>query len=766
MIAQLPTFPAVPKPPDDPLHLLLNAQTGWRDLAMTHIEQSLEDCSLCLSPDPVSTRSLVDAAGTFGGLKLPTGVATDTAGRIYLLDPATGKLKRFDPCECRFEEIPCTGGIGAAFRQVANPHGIGICGGNLFICDTGNRRVQVFALKGMTLRTIWGPWKLVRENSNSHVEVAAAEWIIQTRPGECEPQALPSFPAGVWQPWDIAFDSHCRAFVTDNANGAVHRFDRHGCWQMAFGALSQPTHLAIDQNDRLYVVETGSSNVVVFDANGKELERVSHRDKIASEFCALTFTTEAKGNLYLGDLCEPKGAPPGGFRGSNPAQPALVVFDLHGNRLTPDQLKKLPVVTTVFEQEGTYLSKPLDSEIYRCQWHRVVLEGDIPDGASVKVESFTAETQLDETDPLLLPTTPWNTQLAPKEVITAQTAFALEEGRAWDCLVRSPPGRFLYLRLTFRSNGSVTPRLTSVKLFFPRISLRRYLPAVFGENPISADFTDRVLAVFDTIFRSFETTLDDFARYLDPMSTPKERAPGTFTDFLTWLASWMGVILDRSWDERRCRIFLRNAHLFHRLRGTLEGLRRQLLVYLGWTLTGKSKSCACSREIPLLILEHFKLRRWLFLGEARLGEQSVLWGKRIVNRTQLNETAQVGGTQLVGTPDPVRDPFHFYAHKFSVFIPAACVRGADRRASVERLINLAKPAHTVHQLELVEPRFRIGFQAAIGFDAVVGRYPEGFTLNQQKLGRDTVLAHSAEKKGPPSLQIGTQSRIGTTTILE
>src|SRR5207249_1197884 len=99
---------------------------------------------------------------------------------------------------------------------------------------------------------------------------------------------------------------------------------------------------------------------------------------------------------------------------------------------------------------------------------------------------------------------------------------ALADG-CWDCLITSPPGRFLYLRLTLRGNGAVTPRIACIKLFFPRISLRRYLPAVFGENPISADFTDRMLAVFDTIFRSVETTLDNFARYLDPMSTPTKR---------------------------------------------------------------------------------------------------------------------------------------------------------------------------------------------------------------------------------------------------
>jgi phage tail-like protein len=756
MIAQSVSFPAAPRPPHDPLHLLLDDDAGWREASLTKVEQST-DGGLQLAPQPGTGRPLIDDAGTFGGLALPTSVAMGADGSILLLDPATGQLKRFDVCECRFDKVPCTGGLGAAPRQVANPHGIGISGGNLFICDSGNRRVQVFALKGMTLRSVWGPWKLVIENSNSHLEPAAAEWNIQTQPDECEPQVLPSWPAEVWQPWDIAFDSHCRAFVTDTANGVIHRFDRHGRWQMAFGALNQPTHLAIDRHDRLYVVETGNADVVVFDANGKELEPVSRGDKIAFEFCSPSFATDIKGNLYLGELCKQKPPPPDECSGSLPVHPELIVFDLHGNQLTPEQLKKLPLVMTVFEQEGVYQSKPLDSEIYRCQWHSVVIQGTLPPGTRIVVDTFTAETPLDPADLDQLPETAWRTHQSV-DTMTAQ---------GWDCLVTSPAGRFLYLQLTLRGNGPVTPRIDRIKLFFPRISLRRYLPAVFGENPVSADFTDRMLAVFDTILRSVETQLDYFARYLDPMSTPAERDPRTMTDFLTWLASWMGVILDRSWDVRKRRLFLRDAHVFHQLRGTLEGLRRQLLLYLGWISQKKCRpQCACRREPPLLILEHFKLRRWLFLGEARLGEQSVLWGKRIVNRTQLNETAQVGATQLIGTPDPARDPFHVYAHKFSVFVPASCVRSDDRHASLERLINLAKPAHTAHQFELVEPRFRIGFQSSIGFDSVVGRYPEGFTLDQQLLGYDTVLGRSVEQKGPPDLQIGTLSRIGTTTILD
>jgi len=296
-----------------------------------------------------------------------------------------------------------------------------------------------------------------------------------------------------------------------------------------------------------------------------------------------------------------------------------------------------------------------------------------------------------------------------------------------------------------------------------------------------------MLAVFDTIHRSIEEKVDNFAGYLDPMATPAKRDPQTQSEFLEWLASWVGLVLDRTWDERRRRRWLKEANQLWRLRGTVEGMRRLLLLFLGWEPRALCRhacraasavhsrrrcalppvsGCACQWQPPALILEHFKLRRWLFVGGAQLGERAILWGKRIVNRTQLNETAQVGGTQLIDAGDPVRDPFHVYAHKFSVFIPAACARTDSQQKALEQIILLNKPAHTVHQLEFVEPRFRIGFQSSIGLNSVVGRYPKGFTLDEHRLGYDTLMGEPPEKEGGPTLEIGRQSRIGSTTILD
>ena len=183
-------------------------------------------------------------------------------------------------------------------------------------------------------------------------------------------------------------------------------------------------------------------------------------------------------------------------------------------------------------------------------------------------------------------------------------------------------------------------------------------------------------------------------------------------------------------------------------------------------MTRGGQSSPVARQALPLILEHFQLRRWLFLGAGRLGNQAELWGRSLVNSSQLNENAQVGHSRLTTTQNPLRDPFHVYAHKFSVFVPARYGRAEGERRALQNLLRLEIPAHTQMQLEFVEPRFRIGFQAAIGLNTVVGRYPEGVTLSETTLGGTSVLSAPPGQGGGPSFAVGKVARLGSATRLD
>jgi phage tail-like protein len=670
---------------------------------------------------PGTGRQLSESSGSFGGLTVPSNVALGPTGDVYLMDASTYQLKRFDPCECRFDVVPCFGGRGAGPRELRDPAGIAIDGGNLYVCDAGNHRVAVFSLRGFILRGFW---------------VAPSE------------QDCPN----PWRPSAIAYDSLGQAFVADPANDCVHQFSRRGRWLKCLPAGGTPTAIATDCDDRLYIALADEKDVRIIDREGKVTMASSPADA-ADRFPAPPFRVDSAGNLELDACCE---------------TPNANAFDRAGNAVDP-------VVDAAprFELEGYLQTEALDSEIYRCQWHRVELRGTLPPGTTVTISTLTSE--------VIYPPD----QLAALTWETVQTARELDEDGGWDCLVRSGGGRYLWLRLRLSGPGTATPALGRVRVEYPRISLRRYLPATFGADPVSADFTDRFLSIFDTTLRSVEHIVDNEALYFDPMSTPTDQDPASGQDFLSWLATWIGISLDRHWPEDKRRQWVKQAGKLFPIRGTREGLWRQLLLFLGMEpekvccaddeprrrCRPEPANCApvtkrpCAWEPPPLILEHYQLRRWLFVGAGRLGDQAELWGNSIINRSQLGGSAQAGLSQLITTPEPRLDPFRKYAHKFSVFVPASFARQESGRRALQNILASESPGHTMHDLRFVEPLFRIGVQSSIGFDAVVGRYPEGVTLDEARLGQDSVLGPAPNKRGGPSLEIGSGSRIGSSTVL-
>jgi phage tail-like protein len=385
---------------------------------------------------------------------------------------------------------------------------------------------------------------------------------------------------------------------------------------------------------------------------------------------------------------------------------------------------------------------PIDSEIVGCVWHRVILRVEIPRGTRVVLSASTSELPDD-------PHPDW----------VEHPAATVTPNNEWDALLRVPPGRYLRLRLALAGAGAHTPKVAQLKVEYPRISLLRYLPAVFSANPDSADLTDRMLAVFDTIFRSVEARLDAFPRYLDPLGTPAGKT--TRDDWLGWLGSWMGLSLDRTWTEDRRRRWVLNAWRLYKERGTPRGLRRQLLLFLGWEGDPDDPSS------PVLVLEHFRVRRWLLLGSGRLGETADLWGRGLIAADRLGET-RLDATRIECPPDSLRndtaDSQAADAHRFTVFVPAPIVRDPAKLAAVNRLVALSAPAHTAYNISVVEPRFRVGVQACVGYDTVIGQYPPAARLPVLALGQGTLVGNPLGGTRPLPT-VGKAARIGSSTAI-
>jgi phage tail-like protein len=95
------------------------------------------------------------------------------------------------------------------------------------------------------------------------------------------------------------------------------------------------------------------------------------------------------------------------------------------------------------------------------------------------------------------------------------------------------------------------------------------MPSIFQDDAV----TGRFCAGLDDVLAPVFATLDCLDAYVDPAVAP--------TDFLEWLAGWVGAEIVEDWPVERKRLMVSNAvDLFSR-RGTVDGLREELQLYTG-----------------------------------------------------------------------------------------------------------------------------------------------------------------------------------------
>ncbi len=117
------------------------------------------------------------------------------------------------------------------------------------------------------------------------------------------------------------------------------------------------------------------------------------------------------------------------------------------------------------------------------------------------------------------------------------------------------------------------------------------LPGVLQDD----EFLQRFVKAFDDAYAPILATLDSLSCYFDASLAPP--------DFLDFLATWVGVELDDSWDLEQRRSIIAAAALIHRRRGTARGIREALGLGLGGEVDVKdSGGCTWSRtpggEVP------------------------------------------------------------------------------------------------------------------------------------------------------------------------
>jgi hypothetical protein len=388
-----------------------------------------------------------------------------------------------------------------------------------------------------------------------------------------------------------------------------------------------------------------------------------------------------------------------------------------------------------------------------CVWHRLLLDACIPPETAVRVWSRA------HNDLALLENVPFSREpdlylrgngaelpfyhpYPEKEAVPPGTG-------TWELLLQRAEGRYLQLKLELAGNGRVTPRLRTLRAYYPRFSYpANYLPAIYHDEEEPGPFLERMLANMEGTFTEIEGKIEHAAALFDPRSAPPEA--------LDWLAGWVGLMLDPMWgqlqekraedDERllappgstrlpdRRRLFIRFARLLYERRGTPDGIlfALQLLLEpcLEQFLAGLQHAAVdCSHPLRT-VLAFYGLRAPTATTSATAFEE-LLYALvlRRPSRVRLVERFLVrrGQGRAAGLPDiaeggdavPVgssRVAFAANAHRFTVLVPVTLP--PEEEAMVRRIISLEKPAHTEFSLR---------------------RYWEGFRVDEARLGIDTTL---------------------------
>jgi sugar lactone lactonase YvrE len=179
-----------------------------------------------------------------GTLVQPTGIAIDDRDHIYVADAGRNTITLYDTFSEGMPVIREWGGTGTGEGQITGPRQM----------TTDQLAPQVFLVERDNIRVQW--WKPGGANTEAPVG----------RFGVSDPPVFNN-------PEGIAVDSAGRIYVSNDSSsdGAIHYFDSRGFYSGTIGSpgsgpgqLRNPTGLVRDSVDRLIVVDAGNGRLDLF----------------------------------------------------------------------------------------------------------------------------------------------------------------------------------------------------------------------------------------------------------------------------------------------------------------------------------------------------------------------------------------------------------------------------------------------------------------------------------------------------------------------
>jgi sugar lactone lactonase YvrE len=236
-----------------------------------------------------------------GQFKEPNGIATDSAGNIWVVDTGNNRVQEFNE---KGEYLSQFGKEGTGNGQLKGPKGIAIDSeGDIWVVDTGNNRLQKFNPKGEYLSQIGkegtgnGEFK-----SPTGIAIGSGIWVTDTgnnrvqkfnEKGEFYAAQFGKEGTGNGEfksPTGIGIDWDGRAWVADSENNRVQEFSslkyssQYGKLGTGNGELDHPMGIAVDFQGRLWVADSLNNRAQKFDKEDKYLDQFGGKGSEPGQF--------------------------------------------------------------------------------------------------------------------------------------------------------------------------------------------------------------------------------------------------------------------------------------------------------------------------------------------------------------------------------------------------------------------------------------------------------------------------------------------------
>jgi len=227
-------------------------------------------------------------------------------------------------------------GNGNGNGRFQNPFGITINSkGNIFVCDSGNHRIQIFNPEGNFISTFGS-----KGNRNGQFN----------------------------HPIGIIIDSKGNIIVSDQKNYRIQIFDSNGNFISTFGSHGDkigqfkfPGGICVDKNDNIYVCDSWNNRIQIFDFQGKFISTFGLKGNENDQFHnPVGITFNSIGNILVSDNYNnriqtfnstfgTKGNGNGEFR-----SPRGICVDLNDNIYICDSINDR---IQIFNPEGKYMTQ-------------------------------------------------------------------------------------------------------------------------------------------------------------------------------------------------------------------------------------------------------------------------------------------------------------------------------------------------------------------------------------------------------------------------